>query len=140
MGGLMVWAKASGLPTWHTSRYTVVRLPERIDTSNADQVREQLLALLNSDGSGTGPLIADLTGTTFCDTSAINALLRAHTRAGGQRRRLYAAVPPGGTVRKVFDIAAISRVIPTFDDVGSAVATAVLTAVDDARSGDPELA
>jgi anti-sigma B factor antagonist len=117
----MVWAKASSLPNWRTSLYTVVRLPERIDRSNADEIREQLLALLNADGSGAGPLIADLTGTTFCDSSVINVLVRAHTRAGGQGRRLYAAVPPTGVVRKVFDITAISRVIPTFDDVGSAI-------------------
>lgn len=134
----MVWAKTSSLPTWHTSRFTVVELPEQIDTSNAGEVREQLLALLNSGGSGAGPLIADLTGTTFCDSSAINALLRAQTRAGGQGRRLYAAVPSGGIVRKVFDITAISRVISTFEDVASAIAMAALTAVEDARNGDPE--
>jgi len=121
----MVWAKASSLPTWHTSRYTVVRLPEQTGRSNADEVREQLLALLNSDGFGTGPLIANLTGRTFCDSSAINALLRAHTRASGQSRRLYAAVPPRGIVRKVFEITAISRVISTAEDVRSAIAKAV---------------
>jgi anti-sigma B factor antagonist len=123
----MVRAVASALPTWRTSRYTVVQLPSQIDTSNADDVREQLLALLNS---GTEPLIADLTATSFCDSSAINALLRAHTRAKAAHRSLYAAVPPDGIVRKVFDITAVSRIIPTFDDVGSAVAAAVVAEMD----------
>jgi anti-anti-sigma factor len=124
----MVRAVASVLSTWRTSRYTVVQLPEQIDVSNADSVREQMLALLNS---GNGPLIADLTATTFCDSSAINALVRAHTRAKAVGRRLYAAVPPGGVIRKVFDITGLPRVIPTCDDVGSVIAMAVAATVDD---------
>jgi anti-anti-sigma factor len=127
----MVRAVGPALPTWRTSRYTVVELPEQIDASNADVVREHLLALLNA-GSGTEPLIADLTGTTFGDSSAVNALLRAHTRARAAGRRLYVAVPPGGIVRKVFDITAVSRAIPICDDVGSAIAMAAVTAIDDA--------
>jgi anti-sigma B factor antagonist len=134
----MVRAMASGLPIWRTSRYTVVRLPEQIDTSNADAVREQLLALLNVGGSSDGPLIVDLTGTTFCDSSAVNALLRTHIRAGALGRRLYAAVEPGGIVRKVFDITAISRVISMADDVGSAIAMAVLATLDEAENSAPE--
>jgi anti-sigma B factor antagonist len=132
----MVRATASGLPTWHTRLYTVVQLPDQIDTSNADEVREQLLALLNS--SSAGPLIVDLTGTTFCDSSAVNALLRTHTRANALGRRLYAAVTPGGIVRKVLDITAVSRVISVTDDVGSAIAVAVRTTLDDAGNGRPE--
>ncbi|WP_285573153.1 STAS domain-containing protein [Actinoallomurus iriomotensis] len=124
----------SALPTWRTSRYTVVELPEQVDTSNADAVREQLLALLNS---GDEPIIADLTGTTFCDSSAVNALLRANTRARATGRPLYAAVAPSGIVRKVFDITAVARAIPTFDDVGSAVATAVVTALEEDPAAGP---
>ncbi|GLY85878.1 hypothetical protein Airi02_038070 [Actinoallomurus iriomotensis] len=130
----MVRAVVSALPTWRTSRYTVVELPEQVDTSNADAVREQLLALLNS---GDEPIIADLTGTTFCDSSAVNALLRANTRARATGRPLYAAVAPSGIVRKVFDITAVARAIPTFDDVGSAVATAVVTALEEDPAAGP---
>jgi anti-anti-sigma factor len=121
----------AGLPTWRTRLYTVVQLPDQIDTSNADEVRERLLALLNSGGSDAGPVIVDLTGTTFCDSSAINALLRTRTRASALGRRLYAAVAPGGIVRKIFDITAVSRVISVADDVGSAIAMAVETSLDD---------
>jgi anti-sigma B factor antagonist len=134
----MVRAVTAGLPTWRTRLYTVVQLPDQIDTSNADEVREQLLALLNSGGSDAGPVIVDLTGTTFCDSSAINALLRTRTRASALGRRLYAAVAPGGIVRKIFDITAVSRVISVADDVGTAIALAVQTSLDDARNGRPE--
>ncbi|WP_185792180.1 STAS domain-containing protein [Actinoallomurus bryophytorum] len=126
---------ASGLPVTRTMLYTVVQLPDQIDTSNADEVREQLLALLNA---GAGPLIVDLTGTTFCDSSAVNALLRTHTRAGALGCRLHVAVTPGGIVRKVFDITAVSRVISLADDVGSAIAMAMHMTLEDAGSGRPE--
>jgi anti-anti-sigma factor len=134
----MVRVVTPGLPTRRTRLYTVVQLPDQIDTSNADEVREQLLALLNSGGSDAGPIIVDMTGTTFCDSSAVNALLRTRIRASALGRRLYAAVAPGGIVRKVFDITAVSRVISVADDVGSAIAMAMRTTLDDARDGRPE--
>jgi anti-anti-sigma factor len=121
------------LPTWRTSRYTVVELPEQIDVSNADDLREYLLATLNV--SATGPLIADLTGTRFCDSAGVSALLRVHGRATEIGCRLYVAVPPDGMVRRVFDITAVPRLIPTCDDLGSAIATAVVAALDD--GGEP---
>ena len=42
----------------------VITLPEEIDISNSDQVRDELLALLNR---GPAVLIVDMGGTTFCD-------------------------------------------------------------------------
>src|SRR5689334_5389693 len=122
-------ARAAALPTWRTAHYTIIELPAQIDIATADGVREELLAELNS---GDGPVIADFTRTDFCDSTAVNALLRAHTRPRALRRRLYAAIPPGGLVRKVFDITAATRQIPTCDDLGSAVARAVVATMDEA--------
>jgi anti-anti-sigma factor len=133
----MVRATVSALPTWRTTRYTVVELPEQIDTSNADGVREHLFAQLDADTSAA-PLIVDLTGTTFCDSSAINALLRVQARARAAGRQLYAAVPPDGIVRKLFEISATTRLIPTYEDVGSAIARAVVAALDDAGEDAPD--
>ena len=125
---------APDLPTWRTDRYTVVEMPDQIDVSNAEDIRQHLLGLLNGDGTGAGPLIADLTRTSFCDSSAVNALLRVQSRAEAEGRRLYAAVPSGGPVRKVFDLTAVWRAIPTSDDLGSAIARAVVAALDKAGS------
>jgi hypothetical protein len=47
---------------------------------------------------------------------------------------MYAAVHPDGMVRKVFDITAVPRLIPTCDDLGSAIAMAVVNALDDAAN------
>lgn len=128
---------ASVLPSRHTGYYTIVELPDEIDVSNADGVREQLLGLLNAGGSTAGPLIVDLTRTTFCDSSAINALVRAHNRAAALGRQVYAAVSLEGIARKVFDITALPRLIPTYDDVESAIATAVAAIPDGGKIVGP---
>ena len=112
----------SDLPIRRIGSHIVVQLPQEIDTSNAAQVKEQLLGLLNSDSPA--PLIIDLTSTVFCDSSGIKALIHAHTRANGSHRRLYTAVLPTGPVRRIFDLTALSRLIPIHDDVRSAVAAA----------------
>jgi hypothetical protein len=46
--------------------------------------------------------------------------------------------PPDGIVRKVFEISAITRLIPTYEDVGSAIARAVAAALDDASEDAPD--
>jgi anti-sigma B factor antagonist len=127
----MVHPPSPGLPTWQTSRYVVVTLPVEIDMSNARDVQAQLLYLLDEGGADATPLIVDLTGTRFCDSTAINALLHTHTRARGLGRRLYAAVRSRSPVRRVFDITATPVLIPTCDDLGSAIALAVVDTVDE---------
>jgi anti-anti-sigma factor len=112
---------ASNLPIRRTDQYTVVEMPEEIDATSSDGIKEQLLSLLNS---GTGPVIIDLTGTAFCDSSTLKALIRTRTRADAAGRRLYAAVPPSGAVRRIFKLTAISRLIPIHDDLESAIAAA----------------
>jgi anti-sigma B factor antagonist len=116
---------ASKLPIRHTDQYTVVEMPEEIDATSSDDIREQLLSLLNT---GNGPVIIDLTGTAFCDSSTLKALIRARTLADAAGRRLYAAVPPSGPVRRIFKLTAISRLIPIHDDLDTAIAAA--TTVD----------
>jgi anti-anti-sigma regulatory factor len=53
----------------------IVALPAEIDLSNAEQVYDQLAAAL---ASGAAVVIADFTGTRFCDCACLNRLLRVH--------------------------------------------------------------
>ena len=66
-------------PVQWTGQQAVVTLPECIDRSNADQVREQSLLVINR---GAAVLIADLAATVSCDYSGADALMRAYHRAG----------------------------------------------------------
>ena len=71
----------------------IVALPAEIDLSNAEQVYDQLSAAL---ASGAAVVIADFTGTRFCDCACLNRLLRVHNQAGRPQR----PAPPGDTVRR----------------------------------------
>jgi len=55
----------------------VVTLPAEIDMANADRVGADLEAAF---GSGVCVVVADMSGTRFCDTSGIHALVMAYKR------------------------------------------------------------
>jgi anti-anti-sigma regulatory factor len=62
-------------PVRWTGQQALVTLPQHIDSANADQIREQLLWIVNR---GAAVLIADLTGTLSCDYAGADTLARAH--------------------------------------------------------------
>lgn len=96
----------------------VVAAPEEIDMTNA---RELGSALLAAAADGPGTLVADMSRTQYCDSSAIHTLLAAHRRAqdGGGELLLVAAKAP---VLRVFTITGVDRLIPTFTSLADALA------------------
>ena len=115
-------------PVRWLGRVAVATLPAEIDVVNGDQVREDLLTVLNR---GPAMLIVDMTGTTFCDSACVNALVRAYKRAGacGARMRLVVSAP---TVRRVLAVTGVDRLIGTCPSVAAALA-----AVDQPTQGEP---
>jgi anti-sigma B factor antagonist len=101
----------------------VVVLPAEIDITNSAEVYEQLIAALSSaTGSpGAGTVIADLTSTSFCDSSGVHAIVRAHERAAAQDVGLRLAVAPGGSVRRVLQLIGADQVMPVFASVSEAI-------------------
>jgi anti-anti-sigma factor len=99
-------------------RQALVTLPQHIDTPNADQIREQLLWIINS---GAAVLIADLTGIFSCDYSGANALARAHHRAvaNGTELRLVVTVD---AVRRVLALNGLDRLVAVYPDLDGALA------------------
>ncbi len=75
-------------------------LPGEIDAVNADMVTDTLLTVLNRTGTS---VIADMTGTSFCDAAGLRAMVRAHIRARslGTELRIVVAHP---SVRRVFQL------------------------------------
>ena len=57
----------------------LVTLPAEIDVANADNVREQIAAAALKPGVTV--IIADMTATTFCDSTGISALLQVRRQA-----------------------------------------------------------
>jgi anti-anti-sigma regulatory factor len=62
-----------------------VILPDEIDMARACRVGEDLDGVF---GPGVGVVVADLSGTRFCDTSGIYALVMAYKRAKTSNTRV----------------------------------------------------
>ena len=67
--------------------------PELLDASSAAAVSEQILAAI---GNGAAVVIADMSATTSCDRSGVDALIRAYHLAAASEAelRLVVGVPP----------------------------------------------
>ena len=99
----------------------IVALPTAIDLNNADRVYDQLIAALASDVS---VVIADLEGTTFCDSAGIRSLVLAQQQAAACHAYLRLAVPPSGSVRRVLELTGLERVLLVYPSLDAAAATA----------------
>jgi len=120
-------------PVRWTGRQAVVTLPQHIDTSNAGQIREQLLWIINR---GAAVLIADLTRTLSCDYSGADALARAHHRAIANGTELRLAVT-ADAVRRVLTLNGFDRLIAVYPDLDAAVAAGAGHREQPARPADP---
>jgi anti-sigma B factor antagonist len=107
------------LPVTWSGRTAIIRLPGEIDLTRSDAVRETLLAALNQAALA---LIVDMTGTTFCDSSGITALVRAARRAAatGATIRLAVTAPP---VLRVLNLVGIDRLLEIYPSVDAARAS-----------------
>lgn len=108
------------LPVHWTGKQAVVTLPEHVDHSNADQVREQLLWIISR---GATVLIADLTGTVSCDYPGADALAQAQNRAtaNGIELRLVAT----GEVRDLLSRSGFDHLVAVHPDLAGAIAAGV---------------
>ena len=108
------------LPVAWLGEAAVITLPEEIDISNSEQVRDELLLLLNR---GPAVLIVDMTETTFCDSAGVNALVRAHKRATANGAEIRVVVASRG-VQRVLAITGVDRLISVYPSVTASLAEA----------------
>ena len=120
------------LPVAWLGGAAVITLPEEIDITNSEQVREELLSLLNR---GPAVLIVDMAETTFCDSAGVNALVRAHRRATASDAEIRLVVASQG-VQRVLAITGVDRLITVYPSV--AAAQNVAGAPADAANPDPD--
>lgn len=97
----------------------VVSAPAEVDASNADELRQFLLACTEG---GHPVLVVDMSETAFCDSTGLHQLVRAHKRAiaAGGEIRLVISTP---TVLRLFAIVGIDRFFPIFKSLDEAVAS-----------------
>jgi len=121
------------LPVDFREGAAVAALPPEIDITNADTVSDTLLALL---GRGTPLVIADMTGTRFCDVAGMRAILRAHYRARALGGRLDLVVADPAALR-VFTVTGTSPPMRVHARVDSALARAARDRDRPADSNSP---
>jgi anti-sigma B factor antagonist len=97
----------------------IVALPAEIDLSNAEQVYDQLSAALTS---GAATVIADFTGTRFCDCACLNRVLRVHNQAAGHNAQLRLVIPPGAPLREVVELLGLDQQLPVYPSTDAAQA------------------
>jgi anti-sigma B factor antagonist len=105
-------------PVLWIGQVAVVTLPVEIDVTNADAVREELLAVMDH---GAALLIADMSKTNFCDSAGVSALVRAFRRAAtsGSAMRLVVSTP---AVQRVLSITGVDRLLDMFPSVAASLA------------------
>jgi anti-anti-sigma factor len=103
----------------------VVTLPEHVDVSNAGQIREELLSVINR---GADAVIADMSATASCDHAGADAMARAYQRAvvSGTQIRL---VVTAQIVRRVLSIRGLDRLISIYPSLEGAIAAGAPAAV-----------
>jgi anti-anti-sigma factor len=120
----------------------VVALPEHIGASNAGQVREELLLVINR---GATTLIADMTATISCDYSGAEALVRAWQRAAVSGAELRLVVT-AQVVGRVLSLSRLDRMVSIYPSLEAAMAArlpaaiTVAAAVRPRRVGQPAAA
>ena len=96
----------------------LVRLPAEIDLGNAALVAEQLCS---AAGQGITVLIADMTGTRFCDCAGVSALLSASREAARHGAELRIAA--GATaVLRVFELTGVLNALRVDRSIAGAAA------------------
>jgi anti-sigma B factor antagonist len=97
----------------------VVTAPAEIDATTAGQLRA-VLAEWAARGHTT--LVVDLTGTQFCDSAGVSALVQAYQQALADNGDLRVVLPASGSVPRVFTLVGLDQLIPHFTGLEQALA------------------
>ena len=96
----------------------VVVLPAEIDVTNSELVHDKLVAALTT---GVGVVVADMTSTSFCDSSGVHAVIFANETAGARGVQMRIAVSPEGSVRRVLQLIGVAGVVPVYPSLAEAI-------------------
>ncbi|OKK17231.1 hypothetical protein AMK16_20285 [Streptomyces sp. CB00455] len=99
-------------PSASGAEATVVRVMGDIDMDRTDELRSMLMEAVADDGSG--PVVVDVSGLTFCDSTGLSVLLRARMAAEEAGRAMCLAGPTQQLVRllEVTGAGALLPVVP----------------------------
>ena len=96
----------------------IVTISAEIDISNADSIGGQLLSAI---APGVSAVVADLTGTTFCDCSGVRSLMLAYDKAAASNTQLLLAIPSGAVLR-ILELVGLLRMLRIYPTLAAALA------------------
>ncbi len=95
----------------------IVALPVEIDLTNHAVAAASLLDALDN----IGLVIADMSGTTFCDSAGLRMLFNAHQHASASGSTLRIVIRPGSSVARSLAILGMDRVLPIYASLEEAL-------------------
>jgi anti-sigma B factor antagonist len=99
-------------------RRIVLAVAGEVDLSSVDELKA---ALERAHDEHPAELWLDLTGVDFIDSTGLTAILLAHRQLDDGVRRL-AVICPGGSVRRVLELAGLDRAVPVYETRAAAQA------------------
>ena len=98
----------------------MVRLPGELDFVNAGQVSDALTRALETRAN---VVVADATGTSFCDCAGVRALTRAHRRAVASGTDFRVAAATSHEVRRILQLTGAGQALHTYPTLAAALVT-----------------
>jgi anti-anti-sigma factor len=89
----------------------IVGLPAEIDVANVGQVYGLLSAALDT---GTRIVVADLTGTGFCDAAGVRLLVTVRGQAAARDSQLRLVIAPGALLRRLLVLLRADHLLPVY--------------------------
>jgi anti-sigma B factor antagonist len=89
----------------------IVGLPGEIDVANVGHVYDLLSAALDT---GTRVIVADLTGTEFCDAAGVRMLVMVRGQAAARDAQLRLAIAPGALLRRLLVLLRADHLLPVY--------------------------
>jgi anti-sigma B factor antagonist len=94
----------------------VVTMPAEIDITNAGEIRAALLAAASHDAT---VLVIDMSGTTFCDSAGVQAIIDARNQAAATHTQLRLVAT---AVLRILTLVGIDQLIPIYPTLDAALA------------------
>ena len=96
--------------------HAVVAMPAEIDAVNAGKVRQGLLSAV---GLGSAVVVIDMSGTTFCDSAGVQAIIDAYRQAAANGTQLRLAAMG---VLRILTIVGVGQLVPIYPTLEAALA------------------
>ena len=109
----------------------VVTVPAEIDTINAGEVRQALLAASHD----ATVLIIDMSGTTFCDSAGVQAIIDTYNQAAATRTQLRLVAT---AVLRILTLVGVHQLIPIYPTLEAALAGTPSAAASARDPDDPK--